>query len=281
MKITPCGIRGTAVVADPAFMEYGGDTTCFLVEGQGGELVQVDAGSGVRGVNARLRNHAGERTLLLLMTHYHLDHLLGFPWLAILHDSHWSLEIAAPAHEGFTPADVMPRILAAPLWPVHMSDVKAAVRFTTLADAWSLSGRAQGGLSIRGCSLHHSGGCTAYRFDEAETGASAVIATDFEWDESTLEEKQALLRLCAAPRPADVLFLDGQFAPADYGRCRGWGHSRWSDAAEIARQAGVPRLRVIHHAPGSRDAKLRGIENELRRAAPGAELARQGVGIGI
>jgi phosphoribosyl 1,2-cyclic phosphodiesterase len=281
MKIIPCGIRGTAVAADDACREFGGDTTCFVVRGASGELLVIDAGTGVRGANRILQEWAGAPSLLLLMTHYHLDHVIGFPLLSILHRPEWTLAIAAPDHGGFRAEEVMPRLFDPPFWPFQLKDARASVRFSTLPPRHAPAGTPHGGLSLRWCAVHHPSGCTAYRIDEPATGAAAVVATDFEWAESTAAERDDLVGLCAKPRPADVVFLDGQFTAADYPASRKWGHSRGSDAVEIARLAGVRRLRVIHHAPGAADARLRGVEHELQRSMPEAALARQDAAVEI
>ena len=61
----------------PSFPEYGGDTTSVLVCGDQGERLVVDAGTGVR----NLLPHLGAPTepLMMLLTHFHLDHLMGLP----------------------------------------------------------------------------------------------------------------------------------------------------------------------------------------------------------
>jgi len=281
MKITPCGIRGTSVAADPDAMEFGGDTSCYLVEGAGGVLITVDAGSGTRSLNAILRERDGDRSMLLLMTHYHLDHVIGFPLLSVLYGSAWEVTIAAPEGDGFRVDEVMPRVMARPFWPVRFESLRAAIRFATLAPSPGESGHTVGGVTCRWCPVHHPGGCSAYRLDEPATGASAVIATDIEWDESTPQEKEDFIRFCAMPRPADALIFDGHFTPANYERHRGWGHSRWTDGVEAARQSGIERLLITHHSPEADDARLRNVEADLRAVMPTAALLRQGAPIGF
>jgi ribonuclease BN (tRNA processing enzyme) len=166
-----------------------------------------------------------------------------------------------------------------PLWPVRLKNMPAVIRFTALSVAPGDEGRTWKGITVRWCPVHHPGGCTAYRFDEEGTGASVVIATDLEWAESTPAEQEALLSLCGEPEPAEVLFIDGQFTPAEYERFAGWGHSRWTDAVEIADRSQAEQLRVIHHAPDASDEKLRQVDRDVREALPGASLARQGVAI--
>jgi ribonuclease BN (tRNA processing enzyme) len=56
-------------------VRYGGNTSCVEVSVDGTTLV-LDAGTGIRGLGAELLAR-GERSVHLLLTHLHLDHLEG------------------------------------------------------------------------------------------------------------------------------------------------------------------------------------------------------------
>lgn len=256
------GVRGSFPVAQPAFMKYGGETTAFLVESSGGDRVLVDAGTGVRVLGERLANAPGDRRLLLLMTHFHLDHLIGLPALCLLYDEGWSLQVAAPARDDSELQDTLSAIMEEPYWPLQLSDAGASLAYRALPLS-SDSPLEWGGLRIRWCPLHHPGGCTAYRIDEPAAGTSVVIATDVEWGLSSESEREALIRLCRIPVPADILFFDGQFTPEEIERYRGWGHSTWREAVEVASAAQVPAVRLIHHDPRKTDDVLDALGAQL------------------
>jgi phosphoribosyl 1,2-cyclic phosphodiesterase len=280
MKITFYGVRGTSPVTQPDFAKYGGETTSILVEGEGGELIAVDAGTGLRNLGRDLEATGRDgRELLFLMTHYHLDHLMGLPAFAPLYREGTSLNIAAPRREGRTPKTVISRIFSAPLWPLQIDRIPARIEFLTLPAASAAAPLARGGLRVTWAPLHHPGGSTAYRFDEPATGASFVFATDVEWGESTPAERKAFLRLGGDPAPPGLLAFDGQYGKTEYPRFRGWGHSAREDAAEAARLVGAKRLLVTHHDPGKDDRALAAAEQELVRAHPAARLAREGMTI--
>jgi len=58
---------------------------------------------------------------------------------------------------------------------------------------------------------------------------------------------------------------------------KGWGHSSWEQAGEVAEQAGVKRLALFHHDPEHNDAFLLYMEKEYRKRFPDAFLAREGM----
>lgn len=273
MKLILGGVRGTNPVAQPEFMKYGGETTSFLVEGAAGERILIDAGTGVRELGRRLQAADGRRLALLLMTHYHLDHIMGLPSLGLIYSPEWSLEIAAPAHEDVVVAATMSRIMARPFWPLQITDLESRLRFTALEGPVPATPMVYGALRVSWCPIHHPGGCSAYRIDEPAGGASVVIATDLEWGESTPPEREAFLRLCTTPGPADVLLLDAQYTSGEYERYRGWGHSTWEQAVELAEQVKARRLLITHHDPAKNDSALDVVRAAVRARSSIADLA--------
>ena len=278
MKILLGGVRGTSPRAEREFMEFGGHTTSILVRGAGGEEVLLDAGSGVHTIHPRLAA-AGSEPLLLLLSHYHLDHLLGLPVLAPLFVAGRSVEIVALAREGAPLRDTLERLVSPPLWPLALFALPATVTTTELARADAGPARilrAHGGLEIRGVPTHHPDGGTAWRLDEPATGLSFVFATDVEWGLSEPAEREALLALCHTPTPASLLVMDGHFTDAEMPGPRGWGHSTVEEAVEVARAADVERLLITHHAPENDDARLATMDRDVRALWSKASLARQG-----
>src|SRR6476660_6681848 len=75
------GVRGSIPVPGPATVRYGGNTTCAEVRADG-ELIVLDAGSGIRELGLALESEFGSRpiNLSLLITHVHWDHIQGFPF---------------------------------------------------------------------------------------------------------------------------------------------------------------------------------------------------------
>lgn len=275
MRVFIGGVRGSFPVAQPNVARYGGETTAVLVEGSGGERLLLDLGTGARQIGERLRR-ARARDLLVLITHYHLDHLIGLPSLAPLYDRECRIEFAAPRRRGCSLVRELSRLLAEPLWPLQLDAMAARLRFHHLPVAVSRAPLRHGGLEIRWAPLHHPAGCTAYRLDEPATGGALVFATDVEWPLASAEERRRFIVWARDPGPPSALFFDGQYTPEDYPRFQGWGHSRWSDAVEVGRAIGARRLFVIHHDPDRDDRALQRIERALRRVWPGARAARQG-----
>jgi ribonuclease BN (tRNA processing enzyme) len=72
---------------------------------------------------------------------------------------------------------------------------------------------------------------------------------------SAMAEKLAEMRasLVALCQGADLLIYDTQFTVDEYKQRPHWGHSTPDDALIIAREAGVKKLCLYHHAPMRHD----------------------------
>ena len=272
MEILLGGVRGTATVTDAAYRQFGGDTTAFLIKGAEGEQVLIDFGSGLRGLHRFLHDPTQNR--LALVTHYHLDHLNGFPVLPLIYDPEASLDIFGPPSGGLEVESVFSDMMARPFWPLQIHMLEARLSFTTLR-ACPAKGHPFGSLVIRWCPVHHPCGCMAYRIDEPATGESVVVATDIEWQASDSAEKAAFLRFCTIPTPVKLLLFDGHFTPEQISHKKGWGHSTWAEGVDIVQRTGIEKLLITHHAPEHDDRMLADIETTLQQHLPDAALARQ------
>ena len=74
----------------------------------------------------------------------------------------------------------------------------------------------------------------------------------------------------ALARDVDLLVHDAQYTADEYAERVGWGHSRVSDAVELARAAGARQLVTFHHDPAHDDDELDAMLAEARSLADGS-----------
>lgn len=259
-RIALLGVRGTVPVDGPEVARYGGATTCVLVR-MGGEVIVLDAGSGMMRLNSYLKSE--EQSVHLLLSHPHLDHMLGLPSCPVLYDSTRQIHIYAAAHSGLSPREQVARMMEPPLWPVGPEVFQADVSFQTLTGPFAL-----GDVAIETLEGVHPGGCTAFRLEHS--GMSIVYATDYELDD------QSIPRLADFARGCSLLLCDGQYSDTEFLERRGYGHSSWRGAATLARESGAQRLLVLHHAPWRTDAALDAAQPLLERIFSNGAFARGG-----
>ena len=120
---------------------------------------------------------------------------------------------------------------------------------------------------------NHPGGAYSYRV-EGE-GKVFVYCTDVE-HVGGIDPN-----IVALARDADLLIHDAQFTPDELKEKKGWGHSSWEQAVEVAEQAGAKKLALFHHDPEHNDSFLFRMEEDCQKRFAGAFLSREGMEIEI
>ncbi len=145
-------------------------------------------------------------------------------------------------------------------FPVAFGDLKADIRFPERLKDGPLE--VGGAVVERVVTAHPQGG---YGFRVKEQGRVAVFITDNELgaDSSVMGR---CVKFCEG---AEVLIHDAQYLPGELPERRGWGHSSWAEAVELAARAGVERLVLYHHDPGRSDEQVKQIETVSREYAGG------------
>jgi phosphoribosyl 1,2-cyclic phosphodiesterase len=88
------GTRGSIPTPGPKTVRYGGNTTCVEVQ-HGGRRLIFDAGSGIRPLGHEIVQK-GPDTIHIFLTHFHWDHIQGFPFFAPLYDEEDTIRVVGP-----------------------------------------------------------------------------------------------------------------------------------------------------------------------------------------
>lgn len=262
------GVRGTAPVCRKDTLKYGGQTPCARIIAAGGDILIIDAGTGLKGLGEKLVAEAArsEFRLHIFLTHFHLDHIIGLPFFAPLYSSRATLHFYSPLSPQETEKDLS-GLMMGRYFPVAFRET-ASVKIFPKAEKNSIH---IGKLKISSCPLHHPQGSVAYRIEEGE--ASVVFSTDTEPPEQGIDE-----RLAAFIRGAAYFIYDAMFTPEEYRFRQGWGHSTWQEGVKLAERAGVHHLLLSHFNPdhGDRviDEMVRRARKEFRRTGAAREKLR-------
>ena len=78
--VTFWGTRGSIPTPGVHTARYGGNTPCVTVQGAGGRVVILDAGTGIRPLGLELVGQQnGAVNAEILLSHAHWDHIQGLP----------------------------------------------------------------------------------------------------------------------------------------------------------------------------------------------------------
>jgi len=224
----------------------GGDTSCVEVEA-GGELLILDAGTGIRtlGLDLTRRHSSNSLSAHIILSHTHWDHICGFPFFVpayipgnkiTFYGSHGMLESRIRRQQD------------SEYFPVSLDAMAADIQFVQLEK----QGRFNiGEVEIGTFPLNHPGGCFAYRI--SHNGKTVVYATDSEYQDLAQSGMQSCFRFF---RGADLLIFDAQYTMIESVDKENWGHSTAFVGIDIALEAGIKTLVFTHHEPTYNDQKL-------------------------
>jgi phosphoribosyl 1,2-cyclic phosphodiesterase len=261
MEIRFWGTRGSIPAPGANTLEFGGNTSCVEVILASGRRVVIDGGTGFRLLGKHLLENNLPCQLHLLLTHGHWDHLLGIPFFMPIYQE--TTEILV---DGWPPAfQAMTRVFDSHMgdgfFPVAFDHLKARIDYLNRLARGPLN---LDGVSIDAISLNHPQGGFGFRFREGKH--TMVFITDNELGgahESRLPEFVEFVADC------DLLIHDAQYLPKEFPERRGWGHSSYEEAVNLARQARVHNLLFTHHDPTRSDAEVEKIIDLSRRLAAG------------
>ncbi len=238
---------------------YGGDTTCVEVRSASDGVVVVDAGSGIRRLGNRIMAE-GRDALTMFFTHSHWDHILGFPFFKPIYSPKLHIDIyGCPMAQG-NMEKLLARTMSAPYFPVPYSGLNAAITHKGVC----MDELLVDGLRVTSIPLSHPNMGLGYRFEE--NGKSFVFLTDNEFA-FPHRGGRSFDEYVAFAKGADLLFHDAEYTLADYEHTRGWGHSLYTDALELALAAGVARFGLFHHNQDRADEGVDAMLAHCRRIA--------------
>lgn len=240
MRILPLGSNGF-------FPSHGRQTMCTLVLTEE-RLIALDAGTGLGrlmepAVRDRIR---GYEDLDILLTHYHLDHVVGLSYLPAVWP-HGKVRLFAPEPPlvDATPAESLDRLVGPPLFVTTLRNMGVEV---VPLDSGELH---IGSLVFRMRRQHHPGGSVGYRLGDSLAYMTDTIVDDesarfadgvhFLLHEVWLTESEAL-----------------QTPAADS------GHSDVAAVGRLAASCGVRDLCLVHHHPKRTASELEELARTLR-----------------
>ncbi len=268
------GVRGSIPVPGPSTVRYGGNTSCVELRADG-EIIVLDAGSGIRMLGTELEEEFGDRSvrLTLLITHTHWDHIQGLPFFLPAYNQKNQIRVLGYEGAAAGLATILAGQMETPFFPVSLKDLPSHIAIEELREMEFSIGK----VKVQSRFANHPGICAGYRL--TTSGGSIAYFPDNEpYDllklhvadraPSAIEEAREFAKnerdkLVEFLRDVDVLILDAQYTDEEYEKHIGWGHGSLSRVVSLALDAKVKQLILFHHDPGHDDEK---IDEMLERA---------------
>ncbi len=289
------GVRGSHSAPFDTHLKVGGNTSCVEIRDRQHVLI-CDAGTGIIPFGESIMDEQDINELLIILTHYHWDHICGLPFFLPAFSADWNIRFFGP---GYSAKDIETHISAqmrAPYFPVGTETWLANINCLEPTN----TGITHGPISLSYKNVHHPGLTYGYRITVA--GKDVLYVSDNEclylkksvqqefahlndeertlYNEMQKEEHGMELKLL---EDADILIHDAQYTSEDYEKKKGWGHSCYVDTVNTSIDAGVKELYLYHHDPHYDDDAIEQIHEHAiqiiqhRRSSMKCHIAREGL----
>jgi len=194
----------------------------------------------------------------ILLTHFHMDHLFGFPFFAPLYNPNSKINITMHADDSDAARERLNTYLNGVYHPLQLQEVPSRLTFQGISPGKAFE---RGPFQICGISLNHPGGACGYRIQHkdkvvlflTDTAPYSMPNEGVSADKLPDENERRLIK---AMTEADLVIMDTMFSFEEYLQKITWGHAYPEYAYRMCELAGVERLALFHHAPTSTDDDL-------------------------
>jgi len=268
------GVRGSITVCNPEFQEFGGNTTCVQIKVKDTNNIAIfDAGTGIRDLGKEfLASEHIQDEIFIAFSHFHWDHIQGFPFFtpAFIKNQKINLLAMGSGREIKNLEEIFKVQMQEEYFPVQLEKMGANFNFMLLDKSMEIfePDAADPKPTLVIANRHnHPGGAYGYRVER--DGKVFVFCTDVEHGDKI---DQNIVRLA---EDADLLIHEAQYTSEELKDKKGWGHSSYEQAIQVAEMAGVKQLAITHHDPDHDDEFLTKIEKQCQQRFKDCFLARE------
>jgi len=262
------GVRGSIATPEKDKLKYGGNTTCFELIDDDGNIIIFDAGSGIRKLGKYLVEKNNHRKINLFFTHYHWDHTQGLPFFAPIYRPDTELIMYGAKRGKMGIKEALGGQLSKLYFPVSLDHMSANKQFIDLQRDEKIT---IGNNVIYWRNLNHPQGCFGFRIENKNR--IIAISTDNEHIPGKISENVSFLA-----QDSDIFIYDCNYTDEEYQNGhQGWGHSTPQEGIKIAKKAKAKKFVLFHHDPSHPDDFLDKMVNETKKLFPNSIGAKEGL----
>ncbi len=294
MKFMFHGVRGSIPspsTTQKTTIKYGGNTTCVSIEFPNHSLL-VDTGTGITNFASKSK----AKNFLILFSHFHHDHVQGFPFFFPVYDPNSILHLFYPRLMKKDVATILKEQFNPPLFPyqfeytfskkfyrqvsathsIRLLNIKTTAQFKEVFDPHE-----HNPASLDSLMEQFPKGYNAYVYCPKDEEAVPYEVARVDFAESRahpndgsyffsftqngkrivfatdIEQRiQGYEVLYRITKDADILIHDAQYLPEDYYKYQDFGHSTYEMACDFAHRCNVGELILTHWDPWHDDKQV-------------------------
>ena len=266
LVVTFWGPRGTLSCSGKDYQEFGGHTACVSALWRD-QLIIFDAGSGIYDLGRWILKQNRTLKISLFITHYHLDHIVGYPFFGPAWDKKFSVDVYGGNLEALGGVEhFFTKTLTHPLFPISLKIMPAQMNYHDIHAHQTIIINDE--LKIQSFAMNHPGGSLGYKLVTPK--GNICYLTDHEHKLGEINTPLIQFAKNAKFAIYDSTYDDDVFTPKI-----GWGHSTWQEALKLQKLSNIEKIAIFHHDPSSTDTHLRELEKKISHNTQ-AFVAKQG-----
>ncbi|MCH8134377.1 MAG: MBL fold metallo-hydrolase [Proteobacteria bacterium] len=271
MKIKIRGVRGSIPVPGPDTVKYGGNTTCIEITTDDGDIIIIDAGTGIRPLGLELMQSLPVNCSIFI-THTHWDHIQGLPFFIPLFVAGNNIHF----YGSFDPInnkdlkEILSQQMQYCYFPVRENELKASLEYNNIIEGQVIE---VGTARVTSILMNHPVLNFGYKIEadgkmffftgDHEPALNIYDSQDDEYEDYQRiidEQEQVIFDFI---QNADCAVIDSQYTVEEYKTKSGWGHSTYFGGMYMAEKTGIKNLYLTHHDPERKDVELDEIYRQL------------------
>lgn len=251
MQIKLLGTRGSIPAPGDHTVKYGGNTTCIEYISDKGIRIIIDAGTGIRKFNSGFL-HDPQKTIKIVFTHCHWDHLQGLPFFSQLFvNKNKIMFYINKKHFNDVKKSIIKQ-MKGNSFPVDFDKLPATIQFIPIDKKIKINKD----LELQVFENSHPGGASGLKFIEKDKVFTFITDNEIK----LLKEAKKYNELLDFSKDSDILIHDGQYIEKDMKIKKGWGHSTIDDIVELFINI-KPKIGIFtHHDPDRSDKEVEELE---------------------
>lgn len=267
-KIKFWGVRGSCSVWNKEKIKFGVNTSCVQVQ-INDELIIFDGGTGICELGRCLRKTKDYINGNIFITHAHWDHIQGLPYFLPALNKKSEINIYGEKKENMSFEEILKGLMKYPYFPLNWNDMKGQIHIKEIETNEEIV--IKEGIIVKTIKLNHPNGCIGYKVEHNSVSFSYIV--DVEHTDTMDKE------LIDFIKNTNVFVYDTNYTNEEYEQRKGWGHSTWQKAVELAKEANVEKLILYHHDIFRTDEEIEEIEMKAQNKFKETIAAKEGMEI--
>ena len=232
------GVRGSIPTCNINTSFYGGSTPCVEIVTNEAQII-LDCGTGFSKVN-----FSNDLPSIILLSHFHHDHIQGLPFNQTLSKNLNKIFISTALFNKDKLKQTLITYFSPPFFPINFVNEFSNINFIDFKDLQ----KSFTNFNLESFKLNHPGEAFGYSLIINNKKFCYLLDNEFYDDQLS-----SLKDFCEG---SNSIIWDGMYTEQELKSKKGWGHSSIEQGLKFAEEINLNNLIISHHSPNRTDQQL-------------------------